>query len=666
MSYAIVNSRLLSFRCNIRLLNRFFKVKATPSEDILLHQHCRRYSSRDKNESNFGQSIILLQDGANFQELPIIVRRVNDELVLLKNVERGKSETSNIYDTKSPIEDCTSYEEVLDCFSSYKTKDVPASMAFSALKKLAEIGKTNHEFDHTTVRYVGPNSDVEPVTVSFTLEAVLAQLIDKVGSSGSSQEIIHSLELISQTSFPGQVLPLQRKLIDSCLDHILDGSCTIIEVCTAIKIFTDLANKDICCKTLADKAWVGVLQSSDSINESNIVSVFQILPLLKSSQQLVLRVLERGLVDCIHKLQADDVLIILNIVKSNDLPSQRICGRVSHWMSLALHTFSDELMKALLLLLNSLEHFDYVMGRNMERYVRARELHLTDQELMVAIAKYCYKTRFNSPTILAGLSSYFVRHQADLSASTAHSILTTLALFNFQPRNNHVFWLKVEHVLNRDFEQFPVESMLDVLMACIYLERYPMNFVPRIFSPIFLRRLHMQSPLVVDSSRAKIKLLDLAMALECPQYTSKILPKDHSAKCLTRDGRVNRTVNMMAPLLQELVGSSFQVSSSVVLSNLPLCDTYLADCLISPCETPLHRYGYKRPGKGAIVILVHPPEHYSHDQTMLIGSQMMRQRHLMKMGFKVIDLSYSYLNQNWNKKETIHQLLQAQLARHFT
>ena len=203
-------------------------------------------------------------------------------------------------------------------------------------------------------------------------------------------------------------------------------------------------------------------------------------------------------------------------------------------------------------------------------------------------------------------------------------------------------------------------------MACIYLERYPMNFVPRIFSPIFLRRLHMQSPLVVDSSRAKIKLLDLAMALECPQYTSKILPKDHSAKCLTRDGRVNRTVNMMAPLLQELVGSSFQVSSSVVLSNLPLCDTYLADCLISPCETPLHRYGYKRPGKGAIVILVHPPEHYSHDQTMLIGSQMMRQRHLMKMGFKVIDLSYSYLNQNWNKKETIHQLLQAQLARHFT
>ena len=103
MSYAIVNSRLLSFRCNIRLLNRFFKVKATPSEDILLHQHCRRYSSRDKNESNFGQSIILLQDGANFQELPIIVRRVNDELVLLKNVERGKCPTFTTPNLQSKI-----------------------------------------------------------------------------------------------------------------------------------------------------------------------------------------------------------------------------------------------------------------------------------------------------------------------------------------------------------------------------------------------------------------------------------------------------------------------------------------------------------------------------------------------------------------------------------
>lgn len=48
---------------------------------------------------------------------------------------------------------------------------------------------------------------------------------------------------------------------------------------------------------------------------------------------------------------------------------------------------------------------------------------------------------------------------------------------------------KLESILSTRFSQFQPRSLIEVLHACIHLERFPLNYVSKVFSPYFLQRL---------------------------------------------------------------------------------------------------------------------------------------------------------------------------------
>lgn len=48
---------------------------------------------------------------------------------------------------------------------------------------------------------------------------------------------------------------------------------------------------------------------------------------------------------------------------------------------------------------------------------------------------------------------------------------------------------KLESILSSRFSQFQPRSLIEVLHACIHLERFPLNHLSRVFSPYFLQRL---------------------------------------------------------------------------------------------------------------------------------------------------------------------------------
>ncbi len=47
-------------------------------------------------------------------------------------------------------------------------------------------------------------------------------------------------------------------------------------------------------------------------------------------------------------------------------------------------------------------------------------------------------------------------------------------------------------MLESKFSEFPPKEVLSLLLSFVYIERYPLNFVRRIFNPIFMDRLHSQ------------------------------------------------------------------------------------------------------------------------------------------------------------------------------
>lgn len=77
---------------------------------------------------------------------------------------------------------------------------------------------------------------------------------------------------------------------------------------------------------------------------------------------------------------------------------------------------------------------------------------------------------------------------------------------------------KLESILSTRFSQFQPRSLLEVLHACIHLERFPLNHLSRVFSPYFLQRLHGEATLcfltfLFVSYRNKVVVSDAAIVL---------------------------------------------------------------------------------------------------------------------------------------------------------
>ena len=606
----------------------------------------RRWCSHDgpMSSSQFGHSVILLQDGLNIEELPIAVRRANAKFLQLRSPcssEIQKHEESVISDTV--FKKCQSPEAVISELNDYNKEQVTAPVAYQALSKMAELGMN--------IEYRNQGAEIDK---SFTSDAVLLQLGSTICTSGTADQLIGSLRLILLPSFPGKNGALRKQLAETCLNRVLDNVCSVVQVCQVIELFSAMSQP-----YWADKCWPGLM--GRHIDGTDMLRVFQILPLLKESQRAVFNYLERLLADNMNQLDEQSVLRILAIVNELNLSNKRICVFASSWVRLNLHTLTEDGMAKLLTLFRRLNHSDQHLIRVMERFFISRGSGL-QQELIAAAADYCRHFQFCSSVTLNVVAEGFSRLGPDkLNVRTIESVLTAFGKLDFRPDDEFTFWSTAEAVLDRKLVEFRPEALLDVLMSCVYLQRYPMNFIPRVFSAQFIHRIHSQTQDgLIELCRTKIKLLDSAMSFECGQYgPSHILPKDFNAKAMARDGRITRISGQLIAPLQEICGNRYIATPSVILRDLPLSPIYIIDVLVSPANEPVHfRYGNIRTheNRNCIAVLIHPPEHYTihpSSKKRLVGVQAMRNRHLLLMGFRPVHLELEELVPLVNKKEML-------------
>lgn len=123
--------------------------------------------------------------------------------------------------------------------------------------------------------------------------------------------------------------------------------------------------------------------------------------------------------------------------------------------------------------------------------MKAKSRKISDPNLVAAMMTFVKHFRLRtSSNIMEGAGEYFIQHGPQLTSSQIHSILLPFGLLEFQPPNGVKFWEMVETVLRSKFVQFSPNDVIDVLLTCVYLQKYPLNFVDRVFSPYFLDRLH--------------------------------------------------------------------------------------------------------------------------------------------------------------------------------
>ncbi|XP_058463292.1 FAST kinase domain-containing protein 3, mitochondrial-like [Malaya genurostris] len=599
--------------------------------------------SSSNGESGAGKGFvrnttILVQQGCDIQELPVVVRKVaEDEFVSFisnKILENSHDDTraNTTPANKSPSKDDAEINETFTAIDACHT----AKGVCSVMKVLGE--------DKMTVKMA-----VWALEKILKIEGLLElknldgkpdfdRIVNCIIFRGDNQTVLDSLDgLRNYLELAKTIDMLGNELVYRCSENKL----TVEQCCEAIESLTECRRYD-----MVEKFWNGLADQEKQINDKNIHKVFSILPYLKISRRAVLNVLERRIPSVWWQMTASSTIDVLQSMESCKMSSFRITQTLARWLNTNIHAVSENQLESVLESFTNLGYSDNQIERAIERYVKAKGIKITSQSLIVTVLKHCKIFRLRNPHILNGCSEFFIANFQNLDPGYLQSIICPFGCLDYHPVNSTKFWETMDMYLDLNFSKIHPMEIIDIMFCYVSLERYPLHLVNRIFNPYFLDVLHARTrPERLDRVRSILKIFDTSLTLECPDYDGPLLPRDHSAKAVFHDGRIKRIVNYILPELEDLAGGPECVTKFTVLQHLPVNELHLIDVLFHPAG--MGNYYSLNPIKERninVAVLIHLPEYFNNTGEHLIGPQAMRIRHLRRMGLKVVTLRFDTLH----------------------
>ncbi|KAG8009544.1 FAST kinase domain-containing protein 3 [Nibea albiflora] len=197
------------------------------------------------------------------------------------------------------------------------------------------------------------------------------------------------------------------------------------------------------------------------------------------------------------------------------------------------------------------------------------------------------------------------------------------------------------------------------------LERFPVNFVSKVFSSYFLQLLQDQGTGIDQVILAQLTQLYMTLKLECLFYEGpKLLPK-YRVKSFLLSGQSLETpvdpqlYNSVKNGLVDLLGSRSYFTSKVLT---PYC--YTLDV-----EIKLDKDGYVLPATEdehihkRVALCIDGHKRFTKKKRQLLGKEAMKQRHLKLLGYQVIQIPY-YEFQNLQDASSVVQYLHQKIFPH--
>ncbi|XP_001864674.2 FAST kinase domain-containing protein 3, mitochondrial [Culex quinquefasciatus] len=579
----------------------------------------------NNNKSFVRNTTILVQQGCDIQELPVVVRKVaEDEFVALisnKIIDcqpAAAQKDTELDEMVKTLEACHTVQGVCLVTDGIGEESFSPDVAVRALERILKLesllelknweDKPSFEKIINCIVYRGRNETVLDVMDGLRNYLELAKTIDMLGN-----------ELVYRCS--------ENKLsVEQC--------CEAIESLTQCRRFE-----------MVEKFWSGIADQEKQITDKNIHLVFSILPYLKISRRAVLNILERRIPSVWWQMSTGCTIDVLQSLETCKMSPFRITQTLARWLNTNIHAVSEAQLEAVLESFTNLGFSDNQIERSIERYVKAKGIKVVSQSLIVSILKHCQTFRLRNSHILNGCSEFFIANHQNLDPGYLKAFLCPYGYLDFHPLNSNKFFETLDMYLDLNFTKIHPNDIIHIMFCYVCLERYPLPFVNRIFNPYFLDVLHARTrPERLDRVRSLLKVFDTSLTLECPDYDGPLLPRDHSAKAVFHDGRIKRIVNYIIPELEELAGGPNNMTKFAILQHLPVNELYLVDVIFHP------------PGMGSIfslntakerninvAVLIHLPEYYNASGEHLIGPQAMRIRHLRRLGLKVVTLKFDVL-----------------------
>ncbi|KAK6642631.1 hypothetical protein RUM43_004133 [Polyplax serrata] len=609
-----------------------------------------------------GESDLLLEDGMVIQELPVIVRKITgghltdpqekqkNQVSLSMNLV-GTTQEREMKEMIEGFDKCYTPKSVFTLLELIPPSEVTPSVALQALKTIMKF-ESDKEFKLRFGIYIN-NKESE----LQRKQTAVSNLIDIIIKSEENSQLLEAAELLSDEFSNQSILSLRQKLCNEVLARVADDRFNVTEVCISAKILLLSGNQfDV------DKLWVGVIEKQNEINEKSIMDVVRILTHVNLSRPLFLKILQRQLGRVLSRLSGENIAEILSIlIEINEFP-YTILRYLSSWLRANILNMNEDDLAAVIDGFSDLPSVNENVVRAIEKFMVEKKYEIRNPELVACIMDYCNKYKIRSPPIFNSCSEYFIENAKYMTPIVLKSIFLPFGNLNFHPPNCESFWRVLEEELMDKLVHLYSEDVLDVMLSFVFLEKHPIKFITKIFNPYFLDRLHaMKDPQHIYIVRTKLKLLDTALTLECSTYKGPLLLPDMPGGLVAQDPRIQRLSDSLMDILPRVLDQDKSFISSVVLKNLPLTELYIVDIVIHPVGRSI-LFHPEDSWNDLTALLIHLPEHYDSSGKYLVGSQVMRKRHLRCIGLNVVDLNYSTVTSLLGDEAELRAYLKSQLS----
>lgn len=328
-----------------------------------------------------------------------------------------------------------------------------------------------------------------------------------------------------------------------------------------------------------------------------------------------------------------------------------LCKQAVH----QVQSFADAELTVVLSALMHFGHSDHFFVEALERYV-PKVAFTAHAETITKVMQFFQHRRILSLPVFNAVAESFVYRAEEYSTWQVSQQITTLGVLGYLPPDAGRLFRKVESVLHARFSQFQPRALLDLLHACTLLQRYPLNFVSKVFSSYFLQLLQGEEGSGLSHVvLAQLTQLYMSVKLECPFYDGpRLLPKFCVKSFLApfETPVEPQFYNALKSGLVDLLGDQSIVASRVLT---PYC--YTLDI-----EIKLDEDGFVLPACHAddvhkrIAVCIDGSQRFAANAKKLLGKEAMKQRHLRILGYEVVQIPYYEFEKLKKKKEVVEYL----------
>uniref|UniRef100_A0A8C5MBT0 FAST kinase domains 3 n=1 Tax=Leptobrachium leishanense TaxID=445787 RepID=A0A8C5MBT0_9ANUR len=319
--------------------------------------------------------------------------------------------------------------------------------------------------------------------------------------------------------------------------------------------------------------------------------------------------------------------------------------------------FTDEELAKVLAALTYFEYGNIHFTKALEEHVSKMAFTMCPDVISGAM-QYCNTKLILSKPIFDAVAESFVYNSEKFSTFHIARQIIPFGTLNYLPPNAASLFRKLEKILSSRFSQFQARSLLDLLHSCTLLERFPVNYLAKIFNPYFLQDLQDESGNLDKFVLSQLTQLFLTVALECPFYEGPTLLPKYRLKSFSAPGFSFETAmdvhlyDRVKSGLVDLLGARLYFASNV---PSPYC--YTLDV-----EIKLDKEGFVLPAfnkdevSKRVALCIDGQKRFCIQSHNLLGKEYIKQRHLKLLGYGVVQIPFYEFDKLQNREEIVEYL----------